>query len=1026
MSVESSGCPPSLSAGAQQPPIDGPAVEVPPPLTMTKLFTVAGDDGAWTEIGIGVASVSIDDASSNVLEHTARLSIIAIDGTDETLLSTPIVDDDIYVVQRQAIIVWTDPELGREVACSFNTVDGCKVIVDAIQSFQRRVRRTRTPLVSSDGSVVGSPADQQQSANPSSGSSPLNKENSSDALLSPWAVRRENLPALVLALRDNQKRFGMHLRETKTFVSELYSLFSFCQTDGDTLGMDHIGKIVVSLLAPPFNTDGAIMTQFIAEEMIDNVIDMVQWAIGRRSDETGFLSKAKRKATFRDPLQLPEPLCKRIHLLYSATFLKDLVPLSLEEGDAMTGSMLSVLLLRFKFAILADICKSTVIIPKLVEADIFHQQQRQQQQQPAAVDDERGILCLSFLHDVIRSIKNALIPMEPKEDLLVSCVEAGIFTFVADALWHSLDPYLQGLELHLLAAADDEVVLDGGANSSLLKCCQTRQKDEEVFMMGCDVVSFVLMFAPFVRQEMLRDAKAKPSRCLLRALVLTLVVAQTRPASQAASDAIISAGIGLIQSNVPLFQNAKVIPLRRHLLRMLCDSLPPPPAATSITSSSWIEQASLVAVLLAGASAKTLGTSTDGRRSEHHRAVYCLRVLAALVTDPTFSAHTNFASGLKSSNALRSLARIVEASGRIAPSSSSSELLPASYAFIAALIESNEPLVLQQLVDLGVIRAVVQQHVFSTANRRSVSLVNGACSHCVHVMHDSVHKKKSLLAQQQQSLKLGGSRTRSLLTGQPATGDDGVGGAGASSPFPFITELNDSAGAASPSSSGGAAPAVVCQVVVQHVLSLFRAGGLTLGPLLVAKFERAAHETLQEADEDVQSSDASRANSKANLMTDAEFNAMLRDFGPDAPSPEPVTAKELHDAEGLLSLTAAAEAAPDAADEPFTLVRSKSLRKRLFNSTLPAVDDDPLSENSNSAKSAPISPQVDPGKDRDTVEDEEDSSGAVSSLRGATTGPSVSDGDAHVDAAPQADDLSMTEEPALKKQRTQRTMNAAS
>ena len=79
------------------------------PLTMTKLFTVAGDDGSWTEIGIGVASVTVDDTAPNAADHVARLDIIALDGSDEVLLSTPIVDDDIYVVQRQAIIVWSDP-----------------------------------------------------------------------------------------------------------------------------------------------------------------------------------------------------------------------------------------------------------------------------------------------------------------------------------------------------------------------------------------------------------------------------------------------------------------------------------------------------------------------------------------------------------------------------------------------------------------------------------------------------------------------------------------------------------------------------------------------------------------------------------------------------------------------------------------------------------------------------------------------------------------------------------------------------
>lgn len=64
-----------------------------------------------------------------------------------------------------------------------------------------------------------------------------------------------------------------------------------------------------------------------------------------------------------------------------------------------------------------------------------------------------------------------------------------------------------------------------------------------------------------------------------------------------------------------------------------------------------------------------------------------------------------------------------------------------------------------------------------------------------------------------------------------------------------------------------------------------------IAPVLYGKFERAARETAVEAaaeeDEDAQSS-TSRANSSNNCVaiSDAEFSAMLKEFGPDAPQPE--------------------------------------------------------------------------------------------------------------------------------------------
>jgi len=76
------------------------------------------------------------------------------------LLSTPVVVDDVYVIQREAIVVWSDPELGREMACSFNCVEGCKVISDAIKAYQLQKRR---PLTTTPSTTVTSPTSKNAS-----------------------------------------------------------------------------------------------------------------------------------------------------------------------------------------------------------------------------------------------------------------------------------------------------------------------------------------------------------------------------------------------------------------------------------------------------------------------------------------------------------------------------------------------------------------------------------------------------------------------------------------------------------------------------------------------------------------------------------------------------------------------------------------------------------------------------------------------------------------------------------------------
>jgi len=289
----------------------------------------------------------------------------------------------------------------------------------------------------------------------------------------------------------------MHVRDTLTFIHDLTILFAACGDTGDIVGKDHIGKIFLALLGPPFNTEGKIMSQLIHQETVEDSIGVMQWGIGRRTAATGFMSKEARRATFKDPLRLPEGHVRTIHLLHSATFLKDLVPLLLEDGDAAgCTSILTVLLLQFKYSLLAELCKNPVMLPKAFQQEYFFPPTTTAASSGGMVigggSVEWGFELLAMLHDIMRCVKNVMIPLEPKEDLFVSAVEHGLFGFfVSRALRYSCGSNIEG-------NGNDDNVGEPDSNTRRERVIGDASGIHEVgVMMSCDVVSNVLIYIQF-------------------------------------------------------------------------------------------------------------------------------------------------------------------------------------------------------------------------------------------------------------------------------------------------------------------------------------------------------------------------------------------------------------------------------------------------------------------------------------------------------------------------------------------------
>lgn len=122
--------------------------------------------------------------------------------------------------------------------------------------------------------------------------------------------------------------------------------------------LELLAQIGLALLRTPYTTDSDILAQFV--DSMDDCIDIVQYGLGRKNKRLGFVSEEERRASFRNPCELDVEMREQIHVLYSCNYLRDLLPLSLEEVDMMTGnaSPLIELLESFKNSLVEKICTS--------------------------------------------------------------------------------------------------------------------------------------------------------------------------------------------------------------------------------------------------------------------------------------------------------------------------------------------------------------------------------------------------------------------------------------------------------------------------------------------------------------------------------------------------------------------------------------------------------------------------------------------------------------------------------------------
>ncbi|KPI84356.1 hypothetical protein ABL78_6585 [Leptomonas seymouri] len=578
------------------------------PPTKAKLFA-SHESGQWTEIGLGVVSVVTETLPASLTDGgllstggkrgkagdeeagtklAARLQMFSLDSSNDLLLSSYVSLDDIYTIQGDTILMWYDEAVSNDIACSFNSKDGCDMIYRQIKAFQqaerlRRVQDERVPTI----------ADK-------------------------FLVHPRNLTSILEAAETQNKRFGLYVRDDASYFIKLAQLFHSSLKASDTATAERVAAIVLALLQPPYSTDGKIIAQFVENECIDDCIDIVQYGLGRRDKASGFVSFEERRATFHDPCHLSDAMKSRIHVLYSCGFLKDLIPLSLEPADVASYSLLSTFTLRFTMSMLTELCASPTILPSAFQQAVEGVRIDSPSSDPASIEPSKVAHVFelaAFVGEIAKTVKNAMIGVDMRTEIFSSLVHVGLLPFLTTVMECALRYY------------------DPPASYPVQ---QWVVRAPRAIQLVCDTLYSCATHFPECVEDLVAESNAAPNRCLLQMLLHAIAVVRTSAEAQSVVDAVQCCSVG-VPLTLAMFGDNTELEARRHeVLRYWIEGNAVDRPPLFHLASYVVSVLSEAAQLSGGGSSSTTTTRADGTLQlsvvAERRIVYSLRLITAIIS----------------------------------------------------------------------------------------------------------------------------------------------------------------------------------------------------------------------------------------------------------------------------------------------------------------------------------------------------------------------------------------------------------
>lgn len=422
-----------MQQGATAPP----QPVAPPDLHRVKLYKL-NETGGWDDKGTGLVSVGPMECA-NHQSNTVGLCVIS-EETSKMLMVHRILQDDSYNRQDETIITWTDPDIGTDVALSFQEAQGCSAIWEHIMRAQsdsdpKHPDHRRRVIDEFDGVVSHLDGDYPHGDVAELGGGHVELPAAEMGNL-------DELSKILAHVPPMQRERVAQVLQAPGYLRKLLDLFRQCEDLEDTASLQHLFRIMRSMV---MLNDTQLLDELLKEEHVMDVIGCLEYDpdLTTAQQHRQFLSSA---VVFKEvvPITSQDVLAK-IHQTYRIQYLKDVIlPRSLDDA---TYATLSSLMLFNNVDVVLGLYQDAAFLPRLFHSLKSH----------APGDTEWDDL-VAFLQEFCSLAKH--LQLQHRQNLWNKMTQLGMFEVITRILRSSTPAVkLRATDILLSALAHDPMPL---------------------------------------------------------------------------------------------------------------------------------------------------------------------------------------------------------------------------------------------------------------------------------------------------------------------------------------------------------------------------------------------------------------------------------------------------------------------------------------------------------------------------------------------------------------------------------------
>lgn len=247
--------------------------------------------------------------------------------TDELLLKTKVVRDDVYQRQQDTLVVWTEPD-GTDMALSFQEAEGCQEVWEFLTEVQKHflLSARGDGLDIDDAESMGSGILGMSGAGMTSEADLVMSDGSPFALPEP---RMDNLQVIDVTLKDAASRSAAAREKVAEWILRedyILRLIPVFHDSEDLEQLDDLHRLCAITYTIIMLNDNALMERMLRDDAFLGVVGMLEYDPEFPSLKASYRDYLTNTARFRQVVPIPdESILTKIHQTFRIQYLKDVI-----------------------------------------------------------------------------------------------------------------------------------------------------------------------------------------------------------------------------------------------------------------------------------------------------------------------------------------------------------------------------------------------------------------------------------------------------------------------------------------------------------------------------------------------------------------------------------------------------------------------------------------------------------------------------------------------------------------------------